>query len=235
MQNKKVAVMQPYLFPYIGYFQLINAVNTYVFYDDVQWIKGGWINRHTILSNDRETYASLPTEKHSTFSKINEVRFSDNTKNITDYLNKITNFYRKAPYFSDIYPLIEDIVNYQERNCVGMIARSFKILNQLLNISTECLLASEINYNHNLNAQDKIIDITKKLNGIIYINNINGQHLYNREDFAAQNLTLKFLEKEIEPYKQFDNEFVPYLSIIDILMFNDIETARKMVTKGKLL
>lgn len=234
MQDKKIAVMQPYLFPYIGYFQLIKAVDTYVLYDDVQWIRG-WINRHTILQNGGEEKGTLAVEKHGSRDLINQVSFISDSQLKKDYLNKIRNAYQKAPHFQEIFPLIEDIVNYENRAVPYLIAYSIKQLSKLLNIKTQLLLSSEIDYNRTLNAQDKIIDIVQKLGGNIYINNINGQHLYNREDFAAQNLTLKFLEKEIEPYKQFDNEFVPYLSIIDVLMFNDIETVRKMVIKGKLV
>ena len=226
--------MQPYLFPYIGYFQLINAVDTYVFYDDVQWIRG-WINRHTILQNGQESKIALATEKHSSRVNINQVQFTNNNEYKQEYLNKIKNAYQKSPHYKDIYPLIEEVVNHEDRNVANLIAFSVKQLNNLLGINTKCIFSSSIDYNHQLSAQDKIIDITKKLGGNIYINNINGQHLYNKEDFAKADLTLQFLEKEIEPYTQFKNEFVPYLSIIDVLMFNNIETVQKMVTKGKLV
>lgn len=234
MQDKKIAIMQPYLFPYIGYFQLINAVDIYVFYDDVQWIKGGWINRHSLLQMENSKIATLPVEKHGLCS-INQVFFTSNNKYKQEYLNKIINAYKKAPYYKDIYPLIEEVINYEDRNVAHLIAFSIKQLNNLLGINTKCIFSSSIDYNHQLSAQDKIIDITKKLGGNIYINNINGQHLYNKEDFIKAGLTLQFLEKEIEAYTQFKNEFVPYLSIIDVLMFNDIETVQQMVTKGKLV
>lgn len=234
MPNKKIAVMQPYLFPYIGYFQLINAVDAYVLYDDVQWIRG-WINRHTILQNGEETKVTLAVDKHGSRDLINQVSFTSNPELKADYLNKIANAYRHAPYFKETFSLIEDVINYENRNVPKLIEYSLRQLNARLGITTELLFSSDIDYNRDVNAQSKIIDITQKLNGETYINNINGQHLYNREDFAAQNLTLKFLEKEIEAYPQFGKEFVPFLSIIDVLMFNDVDTVKNMVTKGKLV
>lgn len=234
MQNKKIAVMQPYLFPYIGYFQLINAVDAYVLYDDVQWIRG-WINRHTILQNGEETKVTLAVDKHGSRDLINQVSFTSNPELKADYLNKISNAYRHAPYFKETFSLVEDVVNYENRNVPKLIEYSLRLLKSRLGITTELLFSSDIDYNRDVNAQNKIIDITQKLNGETYINNINGQHLYNREDFAIQNLTLKFLEKEIDVYPQFGKEFVPYLSIIDVLMFNDLETVQKMITKGKLV
>jgi len=234
MPGKKVAVMQPYLFPYIGYFQLINAVDTYVLFDDVQWIRG-WINRHMILQNGCEEKIALAVEKHGSRDMINQVSFTSNLELKTDYLNKIRNAYQKAPHFKEIFSLVEDVVNYEERKVSSLILYSIRRLNELLNISTELLLSSQIDYNRETTAQNKIIDITKKIGANIYINNINGKHLYNKEDFASCSLTLNFLDREIEPYQQFKGEFVPYLSIIDVLMFNDVETVRKMVTKGKLV
>lgn len=234
MRDKKIAVMQPYLFPYIGYFQLINAVDTYVLFDDVQWIRG-WINRHTILQNGAEEKVTLAVNKHSSRDLINQVSFSDNSEFNTGYLNKIRNAYYNAPNFAEIFPLIENVIQYKNRNVPQLIAYSIEKINKLLGITTQILFSSEIDYNRETTAQNKIMDITNKLGGNIYINNINGQLLYDKQDFAAQNLKLLFLEKEIESYPQFKNEFVPYLSIIDVLMFNDVETVRKMVAKGKFV
>ena len=110
----KIAIMQPYLFPYIGYFQQINYVDMYIFHDDVQWIKGGWINRHTVNKNNNEYKLTLALQKHSSHALINEVFIAQGAKE--EYLKQISNIYRKAPYYKDVYNIIVDIINYQTDN-----------------------------------------------------------------------------------------------------------------------
>lgn len=236
MQNshEKIAIMQPYLFPYIGYFQLISAVDKFVLYDDVQWIKGGWINRHTILLNHQEKKTVLSVSKHSTFSLINEVFINSDSSTKINYLNSIKNSYSKAPCFKIIYPIIQDIFNIQELNMSEFILNSFLVLKNVLDIKTEFLLSSSLNYDRSQVPTKKLIDMCKILSGDTYINTIKGEHLYNKADFAKENINLLFLDRVVDTYKQFDGKFVPCLSIIDVLMFNGIEKTKSMIKEFDL-
>ena len=220
MANKKIAIMQPYLFPYVGYFQLINAVDIFVFHDDIQWIKGGWINSHTIWSKNGELKVSLPVSKHSSFSNIDEVNLVPDIKSRIKYLNIIKQTYLKSPHFLTIFPLVEKIIMKQEENVAKFVENSFLELLPLLGLKPKIMYTRLMNNDKSLKGEEKVIDICK---------------LYDKEHFFSHNIVLNFLDREIEPYKQFGNEFVPYLSIIDLLMFNDIETVQKMITKGKLV
>ncbi|CDB40578.1 putative uncharacterized protein [Azospirillum sp. CAG:260] len=235
MANKKIAIMQPYLFPYVGYFQLINAVDIFVFHDDIQWIKGGWINSHTIWSKNGELKVSLPVSKHSSFSNIDEVNLVPDIKSRIKYLNIIKQTYLKSPHFLTIFPLVEKIIMKQEENVAKFVENSFLELLPLLGLKPKIMYTRLMNNDKSLKGEEKVIDICKCVEGTNYINTINGKHLYDKEHFFSHNIVLNFLDREIEPYKQFGNEFVPYLSIIDLLMFNDIETVQKMITKGKLV
>lgn len=225
--------MQPYLFPYIGYFQQMNLVDKYVLFDDVQWIRG-WINRHELLLNGSGKLTTLSVEKHSNRCLINEV--NTNEVALGQYLYEIRKLYHKAPYFEVIYPMLEDVLFCKERNLVKIILNTFVWLNDLFDMKTEFLLSSNIDYNRNTDAENKILDICKKNNAKVYINTIKGQHLYDREKFKSHELKLYFFDRIITPYEQYSkNDFVPYLSIIDVLMFNDVQTVKEMIKLGNLI
>ncbi len=227
-----LAIMQPYLFPYIGYWQLINAVNTYVIYDDVNFIKQGYINKNNILSNEKSQAFTLELIGASSNKLINEIKVGANNKKLIKSINQN---YIKAPYFKNIFPLIEDILNQDEKNLARFIGYSLQKTSNYLNLETKFIYSSDIKKNNELKAQDKILEISKILNASNYINAIGGQELYSKNDFKAQNIQLNFLKTELLEYKQFKNEFVPYLSIIDILMFNSKEEIKDMLSRYELV
>jgi len=231
----KTAIMQPYLFPYIGYFQLINAVDKFIFFDDVQWMKGGWINRHAVLKNSKEGLLTLSILKHSYKSKINEVLIRPDEHGKEAYIAKLRSYYCKAPYFEQTYKIVENIFNYENDNIAQFIYNSFIELDKILNINTEFILSSNLDYNRDLHAEGKVLDICKRLKTDVYINTVRGQHLYNKEEFKRDGIELLFLDREIDEYNQFENKFVPYLSIIDLMMFNPIEKVQEMIKKGSLV
>jgi len=230
----KIAIMQPYFFPYLAYWQVINAVDKYVVYDDVAYIKGGWINRNNILINNKAHLITLPLENSSSFRNINEIEVIKNKKQIEKVIKAINLAYGKAPYFKDIMPIIEKLILnnsfISELNYNSIIE-----INKYLNIKTEIILSGNLKKDNNLKAQDKVIHINKILNSNIYINAIGGQELYNKEDFKKENIELKFIKMLPYKYKQFKNEFVANLSIIDILMFNSIDEIKKLLNNFELI
>lgn len=223
-----VAIMQPYLFPYIGYWQLIYAVDTFVIFDDVNFIKKGYINRNSILVSGRSQQFTLELIGASQNKLINEIEVGSNIQKL---LKTIEMSYKKAPYFSDVFPIIEDILNNKEKNLAEFIGYSLEKISNYLNIDTQFIYSSKIEKDNNLKAQDKILDICKKLGTTNYINAIGGQELYNKKKFQEQNMQLNFLKTELTEYKQFKSEFSPYLSILDIIMFNDKDEIQNMLKK----
>jgi len=217
---KKVAIMQPYLFPYIGYWQLINAVDVFVIYDDVNFINKGFINRNYILFKNRSQRFTLELRKASQNKLINEIEIGNNQKKI---LKTIEFAYKRAPFFDVIFPLIEELLSWREKNLAKFTTNSLVKVGDFLKIKTKFVVSSNIKKDNSLKRQSKIIEIVKKLKGDIYINSIGGTSLYNKNDFARENIELKFLKPLEIKYKQFNNEFIPNLSIIDTMMFNSPE------------
>ncbi len=223
MNERTVAIMQPYFFPYIGYFQLIHAADVFVVYDNIQYTKKGWINRNRILVNDKDEYISLPLTKSSDYIEVREKELSaDYEKQAIKLLRKIEGAYRKAPYFKVVYPLLEEIIYHKQRNLYDFLYNSIKEIVNYLNIETEIVVSSDIPIDHSLKAQDKVLDIVKTLRGTVYINPVGGIGLYDKDVFKHNGIDLVFHKARIISYPQFNNEHLPFLSIIDVLMFNSL-------------
>lgn len=227
--------MQPYFFPYIGYFQLMNAVDKYVIYDDVNFIKSGWIYRNRILVNGEPKYFNLPMSGASSNKLINEVEVNNDEKLKQKNIRIIQDNYKDAPYFSDVYPMLEKIIFNNERNIAKYIMSSFEILLKYLNITTELVLSSSIEKNNSLKGQEKVLEICKILGATEYYNAIGGQELYDKENFKKENIELRFLKTNEICYKQFENEFHSNLSIIDVMMFNSKTDIQKMLQEYELV
>lgn len=217
----RVAIMQPYFLPYIGYFQLMSAVDTFVIYDNIEYTKKGWINRNKILLNGKSKYISLPLQKDSDYVNIDNRCIYDGFKK-SKMLNQIKGTYNSAPQFKNIFPLVESIINHEENNLFKFIKNSIFKVCEYLEINTKVIDSSLFDINHDLKGEQKVIAICKSLNASTYINPIGGRELYNKEQFSKNEINLKFLKPEIKHYKQFDSEFVGSLSLIDVMMFNDL-------------
>lgn len=232
-----IAIMQPYLFPYIGYFQLIKAVDKFVIYDNIEFTKKGWINRNRILNHQGEQMISVPIKKDSDFLDIRERQLADNyLKNNHKILRKIEAVYRKAPCFDIVFPLISDVLqNENHNNLFDFILYGIHQINKALQINTEIIISSEIKINHELKGGDKVKAICRELNATRYINSIGGKELYEKEDFKNEGIELYFLKPLNFEYKQYNGEFIPWLSIIDVMMFNTTERILEQLNQYKLI
>ena len=234
--NKKLAIMQPYIFPYIGYFQLINSVDEFIIYDNIQFTKKGWINRNRILANGKDQLITIPLKKDSDYLDIVERELSESwEKDKNKILNVIKSSYSKAPYFQEASNIIIECLNNPERNLFKFIYDSIVLINEYLEIKTPIVISSSINANHALKSQDKVLSLCKAQKADVYINSIGGVKLYNKEIFRNNEIELNFIKSNPIEYKQFKNEFVPWLSIIDVLMFNSKDTIKNYLNEYTLI
>ncbi|WP_321438074.1 WbqC family protein [uncultured Bacteroides sp.] len=228
----KLGAMQPYFLPYIGYFQLIKAVDKYVICDDVNYIKNGWINRNNILVNHEKKLFTIKLKKSSQNKLINEIEIEDDFRS---WLKTIQVNYAKAPYFRDVVSLLENMVSYENRSLSDFIINSLKEILSYLHIDTPLLISSQLKKNCSFKGKDKVINMCDILGADVYINAIGGQKLYDKEEFASHGIDLRFINSEIVPYKQLKNEFIPCMSILDVMMFNSVEEVNSMLDKYKLI
>lgn len=212
--------MQPYFLPYIGYFQLIASVDKFIILDDVNYIKKGWINRNRILLNGQAHNFSIPLLQASQNKYICEMEIKKDERNQEKLLKTFRQAYSRAPYYQEVYPLIEEVIKFPTNKLSIYLLNSIKKINLYLGLTTEIINSSKIYKNTNLKGQERIIDICLKEKAETYLNAEGGHHLYDEEKFKESNINLKFIKPSLIPYKQMQDEFIPSLSILDILMFN---------------
>ena len=240
-----LAIMQPYFLPYLGYMQLMSAVDTFVLYDDVAFINRGWINRNRLLINGQEHLFTVPLRDASQNKRINEVHLADDAKWRGKLLKTIEQGYRKAPQYGTVMPLTEKIINFATDSIAELVRASLVELNQYMNLTTRLVASSSVYGNAHLKAQERILAICEQEGATRYINPVGGQELYDRAKFAAAGIELKFIQANRVDYPQYNpnrtggpagqNEFVPWLSILDVLMFNDVATVRSMLGAYELI
>jgi hypothetical protein len=232
MKNKKIAVMQPYFLPYLGYFQLINLVDEFVVYDNIKFTKGGWFHRNRILENSTPKYLTLPLKKDSDYLDVN-YRFlaEDFEMHKKKILARIQHSYQKAPYYDKVFPVIEEILCYNSNNLFEFTFNSIKTICEVLNIKSNIRISSNINIDSSLKSEKRVIAICKELGARHYINPEGGIQLYKKETFDEHNITLNFLKFKPTIYQQNISDFQSHLSIIDVLMFNSLEEVNLFLSK----
>lgn len=212
----------------------MNAVDKYVIYDDVNFIKQGWINRNRILANGKIQYINLPMQGASSNKLIMEVGVNNSPKLLAKLMRTIEMAYRKAPYFADVYPLLRECIYCGKENVADFITESFYIVGEYLDIKTKLIHSSTLNKDCTLKAQDKILQICKLLQADEYYNAIGGKKLYQYERFEKEGIQLSFLRTKDIVYSQYGNEFVPELSIIDVMMHNSREDIKKLLGEFRI-
>ena len=226
----RIAIMQPYIFPYIGYFNLINSCDKFVFYDDVNFIKKGWINRNCIISKNELCRFNIPLKKISQNKKINEIIIAEDQNYINDFRKTLIYSYSRAKYFERTMKYVDKIINSEYNHISELAEYSIKELYKLINIKKDFYTSSkQISLPKVLNGEERIIRIVKELGGTIYINSINGSSLYNKDNFKKNNIELKFIKPLIIKYDQFAKEFKPNVSIIDVMMNNSCSKIKEMM------
>jgi len=228
----KVAIMQPYFLAYIGYYQLINSVDKFFIYDNIEYTKKGWFNKNRILLNGKDKLFTIPLKSDSDYLPVNERFVAENfSKERHKIIQWINISYKKAPFYKENIQFIESLFNQDNDNLFDFIYFSVNQVCDLLKIKTKIIKSSELEINHSLKSENKVLAICKFLNADIYINAIGGKELYSKEIFMQNNISLNFIRTRKIEYKQFSNEFIPWLSIIDVLMFNGVEKTKYLINE----
>ena len=223
----RIAIMQPYFLPYLGYFQLISAVDTFVIYDTIQYTKKGWINRNQMLRNGAATMFSLPLKNDSDFLNVVDRALAD-AFDPAKLCSQISGAYRKAPEFETTMPMIEKIIMFKADNLFDYIHNSLAKCCDHLGIKTALRVSSQVDgTTSGLRNADRVIDICKQTGAATYVNPPGGRELYASAAFRTSGLELRFIQPRLSPYPQFGAAFVPSLSILDVMMFNSRDHIRE--------
>lgn len=224
----RLGIMQPYFLSYIGYFQLISAVDVFVVYDNIKYTKKGWINRNRMLLNGADAVFSLPLKKASDFLNVDQRELSGDFDALK-LLGQFRGAYVKAPNFAEVFPLLERILTFPERNLFRFIHHAIVMVCRHLGLETEIRVSSDFAVDPDLKGQDKVLALCRAAGADVYINAIGGTELYTPQAFAEHDVELRFIRSKPFEYEQFGAPFVPWLSIIDVLMFNPLDLVQARV------
>lgn len=229
----KLGIMQPYFFPYIGYFQLIKTVDKFIFYDDVNYIKNGWINRNRILINGKAHYITVHQKGASPNKLINEIEIANNRNKL---IKTIPTAYSKAPYFKSVWPFVKKVLEFETDKIGELAAYSVTETCKYLGINTKFEFSSkDYGETANLKSGNRIIAICKSNNASEYFNPIGGVDLYEKKKFMIEGINISFINTTSTVYNQFKNTFIDNLSIIDVIMFNSDERVQAMLDCFELI
>ena len=241
----KLAIMQPYFLPYIGYFQLINSVDRFISYDNVSYTTRSWINRNRVLIRSGSiAYITVPVKHSGSDTYIHSIRI-DNSQNWrqrilrTLYLN-----YRYAPFFEESFPLMEklliehyDMISALNRKSLALICRHLGIDTLFIDDSGRYSAIEE--QLKTAEASDKkhsrIISICKQEMADIYVNAIGGEKLYSKDIFMSEKINLLFIKTGQFRYNQNQSIFHPNLSIIDVLMYAGVKKTKEFLNLYELV
>ncbi|WP_061147327.1 WbqC family protein [Caballeronia arvi] len=228
----RLAIMQPYFFPYIGYFQLVADVDRFVFYDDVNFIKNGWINRNRVLADDGNRYVTVPLSGASPSLKIRDIQIQPRDIWLRKMLESIRHAYAKAPHYAAVSQLIEQCLSAPVAQISTLASQTVVDVCKYLDIATEFVASSTQFGNSELKGVNRVLDICAKERARIYVNLPGGRDLYDDKTFRSNGVELAFVEPNLSAYPQFDHAFQPGLSILDVLMFNSKDRVREMLSVG---
>jgi hypothetical protein len=235
MSDKKIAIMQPYFFPYIGYFQLIKAVDYFVFYDDVCFINRGWINRNRVLVNKNPNFITIPLVGASQNRLINEIQIIQENKWQKKLLRTLSLNYAKAPYFNEVMLLVENVITRSNQSLAQFSANSVVEVAKYLSMNTTFFFSSELEFGKKTTDRaDRLVEIVNGFKANTYINPEGGKALYSKVFFESYGIDLKFIKPHLIEYRQNCDEFVPGLSIIDVLMHNSKEAIISLLNEYDL-
>lgn len=232
---KRLAIMQPYFLPYIGYFQLLAAVDKFVVLDDVNLIRRGWVNRNRLLLGGAAHTFTVPLCGASQNRLICEMELDESQDWRERLLRTFRHAYGKAPCYAQVWPLLERVVGYPAKRLDEYLLYSIREIANHLLLPTKIEGSSRIYGNTQLKAQDRILDICRQEGAEVYVNPIGGVDLYGRDSFRARGIELRFLRSRPLAYAQGKGEHVPWLSIIDVLMYNEPDVVRRYLGEADLV
>lgn len=236
----KVAIMQPYFFPYLGYFSLAKNVDRFILLDDVQFIRHGWIERNRILKpNEGWQYIRVPLKKHSRETIIRDVEVDNSQDWTTKILAQLQHYAKAAKHYRGTIELVrtilersksDDLVNINKKVLVGVL--------EYLGIEMKVDVFSHMQLRiMTPSAPDEwALNICLALDGVSeYWNPIGGVDFFSSEKYTNAGIKLRFQKVNVTEYDQRRGNFEPGLSVIDALMFNTKEQVRSMLDDYELV
>lgn len=235
----RLAAMQPYFFPYLGYFSLLENADQFVVFDPVQYIRHGWINRNRILkpSGQQAQYIHVPVAKHARATPIRDIRIATGKHWKKRIFGQIRHYQKQAPYYKDVFPLIEDALQLETDRIVDLNVHCLSTLCRVLEIECEFILFEQIEPDMPPVNQpgEWALSMASVTGADCYVNPVGGVEIFDAHLFKQSRIGLEFLQNNLDEYSQRNESFIPGLSILDVLMFNGFEETNKLIQSYRIV
>ncbi|MFC4274307.1 WbqC family protein [Achromobacter aloeverae] len=231
----RLAIMQPYFLPYLGYWQLLVAADRFVIYDNVNYIKGGWVNRNRVLISGLPGYITVPLHQATPYKQIIETQVQAGTHWRDKMCKTLENCYRRAPYFAESFPVLERIIRHPEANLASYLSNQLSIVADHLDLPASIVLASDVHPMGTTTGEARVLEICAREGASHYVNSVGGMALYDTGTFRSHGIELQFLKSRGSPYPQRAKPFTPHLSIADVLMEVGKEGAQRLLREYDLI
>ncbi len=230
-----LGIMQPYFLPYLGYWQLLAAVDRFVVYDDVQFIKGGWINRNRIKIGEQPAYISLHLDHASPNRKICDIALVQSSDWKKKLLRTVEQNYASAPYFRETTALFREIMEHPTPNLAEFLLNQIRLVAKHLGVGTEIIETSRIYDNASLKGPERVIDICRREKASAYVNSAGGRDMYLPGPFKEAGIELRFYSMRPLDYAQGRGPFQPFLSLLDVLMWVGRHKAKELLREVSIV
>lgn len=233
-----LGIMQPYFMPYLGYFSLIKQVDHFILFDTPQFIRHGWIERNKVLKlNGEPFYIKVPLVKHKRTEPIINININNSMAWQDKLFAQLTHYKKQAPFYKNTIELLKSILEYKTDSITKLNEFALFKINAYLGINTTITVCSEMDLDipKTLEPDEYALHICKALGANSYINPIGGRTFFNTKKYTSAQVEIKFLEQLPTPYQQFTNKFVPFLSIVDVMMFNSRADINSMMDDIKFV
>ena len=235
----KLGIMQPYFFPYIGYFSLIKHTDFWVVFDTPQFMRHGWVERNRILKPDgiEWQYVKAPLEKFGQKTAIKDLLIKNTTNWEQKILAQLQHYKKKSPYYQNTLRILEEVFCTRYTSITDLNNKVLEIICKYLSIDFKYVVFSSMDLDTSMVSEpdEWALEISKSLKAEEYINPIGGLEFFDRSKYEKENIKIHFQRQNIKEYKQLKGEFVPGLSILDVLMFNSPEEINIMLDDFELV
>ncbi|MFH1676197.1 MAG: WbqC family protein [bacterium] len=227
----RIAILQPGYLPWFGFFDQELSVDRFVLYDDVQYDRRGWRNRNRLKSPTGPAWLTVPViQKGKYLQKINEVEIDNDRPWKKKHLGAINSYYKKAPYFNELYPQFEKILSEDRKFLSDLALEIINWLNGIIGIDTPITLSSSLDVKGE--GTDRLLDICLKLGASEYYSGAAARHYMELEKFRDAGIGVFFQEYEHPVYPQLHGEFVSHLSVLDLAMVA-LGEAKRIIESGR--
>lgn len=228
-----LALMQPYFFPYVGYFDLICNCNRFVVFDEAQYIKQGWINRNRVLHpGEGWQYVTVPVQKHRSSTRIGQVSIVPDDSWKSKLKARLTHLKSHAPHYAETMDLLDDCLDSDERSISKFNVAIIEKICRFLGIEFNCSYISELGLDlgSGLGPGDWALQLARRLKARNYVNLPGGEDLFDAAAFQKSDIGLCI--RKIEPFVYSTGKYVfqENLSIIDVLMWNSVTEIRRYLS-----